>query len=72
MPESNVIGFSEDVSSMTFKDGLAFIARTRRQLDRFDTALPDATGRRLSPENDTRLRAILDDLESDIHRLLNP
>ena len=66
MPTSNVIGLSEDIATMTLDDGLAFVARMRRQLDRFDAAMPGMQGRQFPAECDVRIRTILDELEADI------
>jgi hypothetical protein len=70
MLASNVIGFSEPIGTMTFAEGLAFIERTRRQLDRFDAACPHPEGKTIDPEEAAAIRAMCDDLEADIHRLL--
>ncbi len=70
MPKQNVIAFSEDIGSMTFDEGLAFIERTRRQLDRFEVALPNPNMMRFSPEAEADIRRLLDELEADIHTSL--
>lgn len=69
MPASNVVGFSETTETMTFADGLAFIDRTRRQLDRFD-ALPHAPGESIAPEEAAAIRRICDKVEADIREML--
>jgi hypothetical protein len=46
-------------------DVLAYIDRTRRQLDRFEQ-LPKTDGQRLDPAAAARIRAMCDELESDI------
>jgi hypothetical protein len=46
-------------------DLLAYIDRTRRQLDRFEQ-LPKAAGRIIDPDAAVRLRAMCDELEADI------
>jgi hypothetical protein len=70
MSASNVLGFSEPTKTMTIADGLAFIERTRRQLDRFDTALPHDEGKTFDPEEAAAIRKICDKVEADLHRLL--
>jgi hypothetical protein len=69
MIASNVIALSEPTGTMTFADGLAFIERTRRQLDRFG-ALPHAPGESIAPEDEAQIRRMCDKVESDIHRML--
>jgi hypothetical protein len=66
MPASTVLAFSENVGRMTFAEGLAFIERTRRQLDRFDFALPHAEGKTIDPEEAAAIRRQLDELEADL------
>ena len=63
MSGDTVVAFGEDTRTMTYEDGLAFIARTRRQLDRFDQALPHRAGETIDPEDGTRIREKLDALE---------
>lgn len=46
-------------------DLLDYIARTRRQLDRFEQ-LPSANGERIEPAAAARIRAMCDELEMDI------
>jgi hypothetical protein len=46
-------------------DILAYIERTRRQLERFKQ-LPKSDGQRLDPEAAARIRTMCDELESDI------
>ncbi len=70
MPKQNVIAFSEDIDAMTFDEGLAFIERTRRQLDRYDVALPNAKTMRMPPEAEADIRRLLNELEADIHTSL--
>jgi hypothetical protein len=70
MPASNVIALSENVRQMSFADGLAFVERTRRQLTRFDAALPHAKGETIAPEDEADIRRLCDELEADIHRSL--
>jgi len=70
MTRSTVLGFSENTATMTFAEGLAFIERTRRQLDRFD-ALPHAPGEVIAPEDAAAIRRQCDELEADINRSLS-
>ncbi len=70
MPASNVIGLSENLSTMTNDEGLAFIARMRRQLDRFEVAVPGANGRRMPPEYEAEIRRLCDEVESNIRARL--
>ena len=60
----------ENTRKMTFAEGLAFIERTRRQLDRFDD-LPHAPGETIAPEDAADIRRQCDELEADIARSLN-
>jgi hypothetical protein len=46
-------------------DLLEYIARTRRQLDRFEQ-LPSAHKQRIEPAAAARIRAMCDELEADI------
>jgi hypothetical protein len=66
MSRSTVLGFSETTATMTFAEGLAFIERTRRQLDRFD-ALPHPPTKTISPEDAAAIRRQCDELEADIN-----
>ena len=66
MPASNVLEFSENIPTMTFEEGLAFIERTRRQLDRFEVAFPRANGEHIPPETQADVRRLLSELEADI------
>jgi hypothetical protein len=70
MSRSTVICFSENTAAMTFAQGLTFVERTRRQLDRFD-ALPHAPGETISPEDAAAIRKQCDELETDINRSLS-
>ena len=70
MAASTVITFSEPATTMTVAEGLAFIERTRRQLDRFDTALPHDEGKTIDPEEAAAIRRLCDKVEADIHRLM--
>jgi pentose-5-phosphate-3-epimerase len=70
MPASNVLILSENVGTMTFAEGQAFIERTRRQLDRFDD-LPRAEGQAIASEDAERIRRLCDELEADIKASLS-
>jgi hypothetical protein len=69
MPQ--VLRFSENTSAMTFAEGLAFIERTRRQIDRFGDALPHAEGESIDPAEAAAIRRLCDELETDIHHSLS-
>jgi hypothetical protein len=71
MRAGHVITMSENFASMTFDEGLAFIGRTRRQLDRFDDALPHAEGESIDPAEAIAIRLLCDELETDINRSLS-
>ena len=68
MPADNVISFGENSATATYADGLVFIKRTRRQLDRFEVALPDAQCRTMTPEVAADIRRQLDELEASIRK----
>ena len=70
MPASNVFGFSESIPTKTIEQGRAFVARMRRQLDRFEVAFPGTNGKPLAPEYEAKIRRICDDMEADIRRTL--
>jgi hypothetical protein len=70
MSESKVLAFGENQPSMTIADGLAFIDRTRRQLERFDTAIPHADGTTIAPQDRDAIRAKCDKVEAEIQDLL--
>jgi hypothetical protein len=70
MREYHMLDISEEFPAMTFAEGLAFVERTRRQLDRFDVALPGANGRRMNPETEAQIRTFCDELEADIKKSL--
>jgi hypothetical protein len=53
---------------LTYEEGLAFIERTRRQLDGFDDALPHGEGQTIAPEEAASIRQGLDELETDIRK----
>lgn len=69
MTSARLLTLAENTSTMTFTEGLAFIDRTRRQLDRFDE-LPHAPGETIAPEDAAEIRQMCDRLEADIHRSL--
>jgi hypothetical protein len=69
MSRSTVLGFSETTATMTFAEGIAFLERTRRQLDRFDN-LPHAPAETISPEDAKVIRQQCEELEADIRRSL--
>lgn len=66
MSRTNVISFGENPSGATYADSLAFIERTRRQLDRFEQALPHDREQSIAPEDAAALRRKLDELEASI------
>jgi hypothetical protein len=68
MSTSNVLDFAQTDHPMTYEEGLAFIARMRRQLDRFDVSVPGANGRRMAPETEVKIRRICDELEADFRQ----
>jgi hypothetical protein len=68
MPASKVIVFGEPTGKMSYAEGLTFIERTRRQLDRFKVAMPRAEGQGITPEDDAAIRQQLDELERDLHK----
>jgi hypothetical protein len=70
MSASNVIQFSENAGTMTFEEGLAFIERTRRQIDRFHS-LPHSPEQTIAPEHEAKIRRLCDELEADIHASLS-
>jgi hypothetical protein len=68
MSTSKVIRFGEKPNTMTYEEGFAFIDRTRRQLDRFEVALPHGEGQTISPEDAAAIRRQLDELERDFRK----
>jgi hypothetical protein len=70
MPASQVLAFRENRSTMTIADGLAYVERTRRQIDKFDEALPSAHGKKMTAEDTAEIRAMCDQLEEEINDLL--
>jgi hypothetical protein len=67
MATSNVIDFAQTACPMTYEQALAFIGQMRRQLDRFDLAVPGANGRRIAPETEAKIRRLCDELEAEFH-----
>jgi hypothetical protein len=68
MSATKVITFGEPTRTMTYEEGLAFIERSRRQLDRFEVALPHADEQRISPDAAANIRRQLDSLEADFKK----
>ena len=66
MPKPSVLGFTESIPALTLNEGMAFVQGMRRQLDRFDLAVPGMQGRQFPAEYEARIRVILDELEADI------
>jgi hypothetical protein len=67
MPQSRVLNFDTQTGAMSIAEGLDSIARLRRQLDRFDVALPGAKDMRIDSETEAKIRAICDELEAEMH-----
>ena len=65
MDGSNILEFGQTDRRMTYEEGLAFIERMRRKLDRFDVAAPGVNGRRMNAEIEARIRHICDELEAE-------
>jgi hypothetical protein len=65
MPASKTLFFGEPTRTMTYEEGFAFIDRTRRQLDRYEVALPEGEMRKMAPEAEASIRRQLDELEAD-------
>jgi hypothetical protein len=70
MPNDKVVSLAEPTLTMTFAEGLAFIERTRRQLDRFDE-LPHTPDWTIRLEDAAKIRGMCDDLEGDIRKSLS-
>lgn len=70
MSTTKIEWIGEKTSSMTFKEGLAFIKRTRRQLERLDE-LPHAAGQTIPPDERAVIGRMCDELEADINRSLS-
>ena len=67
MAEAQVITFMESPGrTMTCEEGLTFIERMRRQLDRFGVAVPGKNGQQMDPEIEERIRQICDELEAEL------
>ena len=71
MTPSNILDFAEPTGTMTVLECLEFIARTRRQLDRFAAAIPHAGSTGIALETDAKLRTMLNDLEADMAPLIS-
>jgi hypothetical protein len=70
MPAAKSIGLVENAGrNMTFAEG-AFIERSRRQVDRFTVAFPNADDIRSAPEYQNQLRQKIDELEADLLALM--
>jgi hypothetical protein len=67
---AETIGFGETTGTATFAQGLAFIERTRRQIDRFG-ALPHAPEQTIAAEDAAEIRRMCDKLEADINTSLS-
>jgi hypothetical protein len=70
MPSNKVEMLAEKTSTATFGQGLAFIERTRRQLDRFEQ-LPHPPSQTIASEDAAGIRRLCDELEADIHKSLS-
>ena len=68
MSSSKVIRFGETPATMTYAEGLAFVERSRRQLDRFKEAIPRPGGETIAPEDAADIRRLLDDLEAGFRK----
>lgn len=58
--------FLPDFESMTVEDLRAYIARSRRQLERFE-CLPGAAGKPIDPEEAAIIRRLCDELEESLN-----
>lgn len=67
---AQVVSISKDLAPMTYADGLAFIERTRRQLDRF-ALLPRHEEQIIRPEDDADIRRMCEALETHIRNYLS-
>lgn len=65
-----VFRFGEITATMTFAEGLTFIERTRRQLDRFGE-LPRGEVTYIDPSEASDIRRLCDELEADIKAKLS-
>ena len=57
--------FQPDFESMSVDEVLAYIERTRRQLDRFES-LPGGAANPIDPEEATAIRRLCDELETSL------
>ena len=57
--------FLPDFESMSVDEVLAYIERTRRQLDRFES-LPGGAANPIDPEEATAIRRLCDELETSL------
>lgn len=62
---ATVLRFGEATATMTFAEGLTFIERTRRQLDRFGE-LSGSAVTFIDPQEAHEIRRLCDELEADI------
>jgi hypothetical protein len=67
MSASKVVEFAQTDRPMTYDEGLSFIERMRRQLDRFDVTKPGANGKRMDQETESKIRRLCDELEAEFH-----
>ena len=70
MSKSKVLTLAEPTGTMTLAEGLAFIERTRRQLDRFDLAIPHTAGKSIDLQEAEAIRRICDEVEEEINAML--
>ena len=70
MSNTKIQTLAEPMTGITFAQGLAFLERTRRQIDRFDE-LPHAPGVGIAASDEAEIRQLCDELESDIRRSLS-
>jgi hypothetical protein len=68
MSSSNVIRFGEVPATMTYAEGLAFVERSRRQLARFEVAIPRPGGETIAPEDAATIHRLLDELEAGFRK----
>jgi hypothetical protein len=71
MSASTVLALLKNPGRMTFAEGRDFIERTRRQLSRFEAAMPRADGANIAPEDAAAIRKMCDELEADIAKHLS-
>jgi hypothetical protein len=69
VPDRSLSIFLPDFDSMSVGDALAYIERTRRQLDRFD-CLPDGATRPIDPVEADAIRGLCDKLEKTLRATL--